>query len=99
MSTYPLEKLIPDATMASVCFLLPPGSQMIYLGAKKKFSFYIVCVYAMYACHAMSSPPPQVPLSPLSDPMLSCLSFFFLFFILVSRVGLATVKTEFLPYF
>ena len=94
MSTYPLRKLIPDATMASVCFLLPPGSQMIYLGAKKKFSFSIVCVYAVYACHAMSSPPPQVPLSPLSDPMLSCLFFF-----LVFRVGLATVKTVFLPYF
>ena len=98
MSTYPLRKLIPDATMASVCFLLPPGSQMIYLGGKK-FSFSIVCVYAMYACHAMSSPPPQVRLSPLSDPMLSCLFFFPFFFFLVFRVGLATVKTVFLPYF
>ena len=57
MSTYPLRKLILDATMASVCFLLPPGSQMIYFGGKKKFSFSIVCVYAVYACHAMSSPP------------------------------------------
>ena len=97
MSTYPLRKLIPDATMASVCFLLPPGSQMRFLGAKKKFSLCIVCVYAVYACHAMSSPPPpQVPLSPLSDPMLSCLFFFFL---LVFMVGLATLKTVFLPYF
>ena len=26
--------------MASVCFLLPPGSQMIYFGGKKKFSFF-----------------------------------------------------------
>ena len=70
---------------------------MIYL-EEKKFSFPIVCVYAVYACHAMSSPPPQVPLPPLSDPMLSCL-FFFGFFFLVFRVGLATVKTLFLPYF
>ena len=53
---------------------------MMYLGAKKKFSFSIVCVYAVYDCHAMSSPPPEVPLSPLSDSMLSCLSFFFFFF-------------------
>ena len=97
MSTYPLRNLILDATIASVCFLLPPGSQMIYLGAKK-ISFSIVCVYAVYACHAMSSPPPQVPLSPLSDPMLSCV-FFFFFFFLVFRVGLAEAKTVFLPYF
>ena len=37
MSTYPLRKLIPDATMASVCFLLPPGSQMISYLVKEKF--------------------------------------------------------------
>ena len=71
---------------------------MIHLGAQKRFSFSIVCVYAVYACHAMSSPPPQEALSLLSDPNLSCL-FFFLFFLLVFRVGLATVKTVFLPYF
>ena len=61
MSTYPLRKLVPDATKASVCFLSPSGSQMIYLGAKK--------------------------------------ILFFLFFFLVFRVGLATVKTLFLQYF
>ena len=40
MSTYPLRKLVPDARMASVCFLSPPGSEMIYLGAKKKSLFF-----------------------------------------------------------
>ena len=96
MSTYPLRKLIPDATMASVCFLLPPGSQMIYLEAKKNSpSPLFVCTLCtlVMQCHP---PPSRVPLSPLSDPMLSCLFFFFL---LVFRVGLATVKTVFLPYF
>ena len=37
MSTYPLRKLIPDATMASVSFLFPPGSEMIYFAEKKRF--------------------------------------------------------------
>ena len=37
MSTYHHQKLIFDATMASVCFLLPPESQMIYLGKEKDF--------------------------------------------------------------
>ena len=96
MSTYPLRKLVPDATMASVCFLSPPGSQMIYLGAKKNsLSPLFVCTLCtlVMQCHP---PPHQVPLSPLSDAMLSCLS---LFFFLVFRVGLGTVKTVFLPYF
>ena len=35
MSTYPLRKLIRDATMASVCFLLPPGSKKIFYFVKK----------------------------------------------------------------
>ena len=61
MGTYPLRKPVPDATMASVCFLLPPGSLIIYLGGKMKFSFF----------------------------------FLFFFF----RVGFATVKTVFSPYF
>ena len=42
MSTYPLRKLVPDATMASVCFLSPAGSQMIYLGAKKNSLFFFL---------------------------------------------------------
>ena len=99
MSTYPLRKLIPDARMASVCFLLPLGSQMIYLGAKKispSPSFVCTLCTLVMQCHP---PPPQVPLSPLSDPMLSCLFFFSFLFFLVFRVGLATVKTVFLPYF
>ena len=99
MSTYPLRKLIPDATMASVCFLLPPGSQMIYLGAKKNSPSPLfvctLCTLVMQCC----PPPPHMPLSPLSDPMLSCLFFFCFFFLLVFRIGLATVKTVFLPYF
>ena len=54
--------------MASVCFLLPPGSQMIYFWGQKKFLIlHCLCV------PAMSSPPPRVPLSHFSDPMLSCL--------------------------
>ena len=38
MSTYPLRKLIPDATMAFFCFLLPPGCQMTQYLVKKKIS-------------------------------------------------------------
>ena len=80
MSTYPLRKLVPDATMASVCFLSPAGSQMIYLGAKKNsLSPLFVCTLRtlVMQCHP---PPPQVPLSPLSDPMLPFFSFLFFFF-------------------
>ena len=96
MSTYPLRKLILDATMASVCFLLPPESQIIYLGEKKILLLHCLCVRCVrLSCNVI--PPHQVPLSPLSDPMLSCLLFFFFF--LVFRVGLAMVKTVFLPYF
>ena len=73
MSTYRLRKLIPDATMASVSFLLPPGSQMIYLGAKKNLILHCLWVRCVrLSCNAVS-PPPKVPLSHLSDPMLSCL--------------------------
>ena len=35
MSTYLPQTLIPDATMAIVFYLLPPGSQMIYFAKKK----------------------------------------------------------------
>ena len=39
VSTYPLRKLIHDATMAFVCFLLAPGAQIIYIfGGGKKIS-------------------------------------------------------------
>ena len=73
---------------------------MIYLGAKKKTpSPLFVCTLCtlVMQCHP---PPPEVPLCPLSDPMLSCLSLFFsLVLFLVFRVGLATVKTVFLPDF
>ena len=34
MSTYPHRELIPNATIASVCFLLPPGSKMMCSEAK-----------------------------------------------------------------
>ena len=72
MSTYPLRKLIPDTTMASVCFLLPTGSQMIYLGAKKILTLQCLCVRCVcLPCNVIS--PPGVPLSHLSDPLLSCL--------------------------
>ena len=70
---------------------------MIYFGAKKFFlSPLFVCTLCtlVMQCHP---PPPQVPQSPVSDPMLSCV-FFFLFFLVV-RVGLATVKIVFFPYF
>ena len=69
---------------------------MIYLGAKKILLLHCLRVPCVrLSCNVI--PPPQVPLSPLSDPTLSCLFFFF--FLLVFRVGLATVKTVFLPYF
>ena len=45
MSTYPLRKLVPDATMASVCFLSPPGSRLIYLGAKKILFFFFFLLF------------------------------------------------------
>ena len=35
MSTYPNQKVVSDATVACVCFLLPPGPKMIYLEGKK----------------------------------------------------------------
>ena len=35
MSTYRHRKLIPEATMALASFLLPTGSQIIYLGSKE----------------------------------------------------------------
>ena len=86
--------------MASVCFLLPPGSQMIYLGAKKNSpSPLFVCTLCTLVMQCHPPPPPRVPVSPLSDPMLSCLFFFFFYFFLVFRVGLAMVKTLLLPYF
>ena len=95
MSTYPLPKTHSGCNDGIQSLLASTRVPNDIFGGKKKFSFSIVCVYAVYACYAMSPPPPRVPLSPLSDPMLSCLFFF----ILVFRVGLATVKTVFLPYF
>ena len=96
MSTYPLRKLIPDARMASVCFLLPLGSQMIYFRAKKNSpSPWFVCTLCtlVMQCH----PPPQVPLSPLSDPMLF---FFFFFFFYPSILVLwKRSKSEFFFFF
>ena len=69
---------------------------MIYLGAKKILLPHCLCVRGVRLSCNVIPPPPQVPLSPLSDPMLSCLSFFF---VIVFMVGLATVKNVFLPYF
>ena len=84
MSTYPLLKLISDATMAFVCFMFPPGSQMIYFGGKKirknvfpnvkkiaqknSYSAVFVCTPCKLVMQCHFLP--QVPLSPLSDPML-----------------------------
>ena len=99
MSTYPLRQTHSGCNDGIRLLLASTRVPTDIFGGKTKFSFSIVCVYAVYACHAMSSPPPpQVPLSSLSDRVLSCL-FFFFFFFLVFRVGLATVKTVFLPYF
>ena len=97
MSTYSTSKTHSGCNHGIQLLLASTRVPNDIFGGKKKISFSIVCVYAVYACYAMSAPPPRrVPLSPLSDPMLSCLFFFFL---LVFRVGLATVKTVFLPYF
>ena len=124
MSTYPLRKPVPDATMASVCFLSPPGSQMIYLGAKENslFFFFMVgfatvkTVFLQYFCqtveladfvstYALRKLIPDATMASvcfLLQPgsQMICLRqnkilFFFFFF----RVGFATVKTLFLPYF